>query len=130
MTDDESPTGEKPPESGLRNPTAAVRAVGAGALVAEALVLLLAILPIRVLGGDLTGPAVVFVIVLSVLCVVLAGLLKRRWAWTVGSAIQVALLASGLVFPAWLTALGVVFGLVWIYVLHVRRSVLGGRPGR
>ncbi|MFC7757764.1 hypothetical protein ACFQY4_06700 [Catellatospora bangladeshensis] len=39
--------GGKP--SGLRNPTRAVRGLGAGALVMEALVLLLALLPIWVL---------------------------------------------------------------------------------
>ena len=42
--------------SGLRNPAAAVRGVGGGALAAEGLVLLLAILPMRVLGGERHRP--------------------------------------------------------------------------
>ena len=38
-------------ESGLRNPPAAVRGTGAAALGIEGLVLLLAIVPLRVLGN-------------------------------------------------------------------------------
>ncbi len=38
---------------GLRNPQAAVRGLGAGTLALEAIVLLLAIQPIRIIGGDL-----------------------------------------------------------------------------
>ena len=123
-------SGDEPPPSGLRNPRAAVRGVGAGALVAEAIVLLLGIVPLRVVGANLTAFAVAFVVAMAIGCVVVAGLLRRGWAWHVGSAIQVLLVASGFVFHGSLTALGVVFGLVWIYVLHVRRSVLGARTDR
>ncbi len=123
-------SGDEPPPSGLRNPRAAVRGVGAGALVAEAIVLLLGIVPLRVVGANLTAFAIAFVVAMAIGCVVVAGLLRRGWAWHVGSAIQVLLVASGFVFHVSLTALGVVFGLVWIYVLHVRRSVLGARTDR
>jgi hypothetical protein len=112
------------PRSGLRNPVRAVRGLGAGSLVLEALVLLLAIQPIRMLGGELTGPAIGAIVALAVGAVLLAGLLRRRWAWHGGTALQVLLLAAGLLHPA-LGALGVIFGLVWAYVLHVRRSILG-----
>jgi Protein of unknown function (DUF4233) len=118
------PSDNGPRRSGLGNPTAAVRGVGAGALASEGLVLLLAIQPIRVLGGHLTGPAIAFIAVLAVACFGLAGLLRRSWAWPVGSAVQVVLLVSGFVFHASLAVLGVLFGLLWLYVLHVRRSVL------
>lgn len=116
-------TGDGKPRSGLRNPVAAVRGLGAAALASEALVLLLAILPIRVLGGANTNDATVLAIVLAVVCVALAGLLKRAWAWWVVVGLQVALLAFGLLHPTF-AALGVVFGLLWTYVMYVRRIVL------
>lgn len=112
--------------SGLRNPPAAVRGVGAAALGVEALVLLLAIAPLVKLGGPDTGAAIGLVLVLVVVAGVLVGLLRYPWAWWAGAVVPVALLAGG--FLHWsLAVLGIVFGLVWGYVLYVRRSVLG-RP--
>jgi hypothetical protein len=119
-------TEEKP--SGLRNPQGAVRGVGAGALAAEGLVLLLAIVPMKVLGGARGAGTVAVVVVLAVVSFALAGLLSRSWAWHAGSALQVVLFVCGLIFHVALAVLGVLFGLVWIYVLYVRRSVLGKAP--
>jgi hypothetical protein len=110
--------------SGLRNPAAAVRGLGAGALVLEAIVLLLAIQPIRVLGGELGGWAIAAVVALAVLCVLIASSMKRRWAWHAGTAVQVLLLASG--FVHWsLAVLGLIFGTVWAYASYVRKTILG-----
>lgn len=129
QTPGSGPPDAQPPRSGLRNPFAAVRGVGAGALVVEAIVLLLAIVPLIKLGAHVTGAAVAVVVTLAVLCLLLAGLLRYRWAWYVGLVPQVALLASGY-FHVALAVLGVLFGLLWLYVLNVRRSVLGSsRPG-
>jgi hypothetical protein len=98
--------------------------VGAGALAAEALVLLLAIQPLRVLGAHLTAVAVWFVVTLAVVCVLLAAALRRRWAWSAGVAVQIVLIAGGFVFQVALAILGLLFGLLWAYVLGVRRRVL------
>lgn len=119
---------EKEPEirSGLRNPRAAVRGAGAGALSLEALVLLLAIVPLKKLGGHMSGTGVAIVVVLAIVCVVLAGMLRRPWAWYAGLVPQVALIVAGLFVSGALVVLGVIFGLVWLYMLSVRRSVLGG----
>ncbi len=117
----DQPTGVKP--SGLRNPTAAVRGVGAAALGGEALVLLLAIQPMRVLGVRLTGDAIISIVVLAAVCVLLAGMLKRDWAWYAGGVVQVLLIGCGY-FHISLTILGVLFAGVWLYVLSVRRTVL------
>jgi Protein of unknown function (DUF4233) len=111
--------------SGLRNPGGAVRGVGAGALAAEALALLFAVVPLIKVGGPNRGVALVIVIGLATAALVLAGLLRYRWAWYGGAAIPLALLVAGLLFGP-LAILGVVFALVWGYVLHVRRSVLSG----
>ena len=112
------------PRSGLRNPEAAVRGLGAGTLALEAIVLLLAVQPIRIMGGELSGWGIGAVIVLAVLAVVLAGMMRRRWAWAAGTVLQVLLLAAGLLHWS-LAALGVMFGAAWAYAFHVRRTILG-----
>ena len=114
----------EPPRSGLRDPRAAVRGLGAGTLGLEAIVLLLAIQPIRIMGGRLSGWGVAAVLVLAVLAAVLAGMMKRRWAWAAGTVLQVLLLASGL-FHWSLAVLGLIFGAAWAYASFVRRSILG-----
>jgi Protein of unknown function (DUF4233) len=118
----EVPAPVKP--SGLRNPTAAVRGVGAGSLALEAIVLLLAIVPMHVLHVRHSGAAMLSLGILALLCILLAGMLSRPWAWKAGIVLQVALIGCGY-FHISLTILGVLFLLVWLYVLSVRRSVLG-----
>lgn len=111
--------------SGLRDPQRAVRGLGAATLGLEALVLLLGIQPLRVLGGDLSGTAIGLLVALAVACLVLIGLLRHRWAWYAAPGLQVVLLLGGFLHGA-LAVLGALFGLVWLYVLHVRRTILGG----
>lgn len=110
--------------SGLRNPAGAVRGLGAGTLGLEALVLLLAIQPIRVVGGELSGAAIAVIVLLAVAAVTLAGMMRRPWAWHAGTLLQGALLLAGLLHWS-LLALGIIFALVWGYALHVRRVILG-----
>jgi hypothetical protein len=110
--------------SGLKNPRAAVRGVGAGTLILEFLVLLLAIQPLRMLLPDEAGPAAGLAAGLAALCLIAAGLLRYRWAWTATTVVQVVVIATGLVH--WMLAgVGVIFLLVWLYVLNVRRTILG-----
>jgi hypothetical protein len=120
------PDGEPPGQrrSGLRNPDRAVRGLGSGTLALEALVLLLAIQPIRVVGGDLSGAAIGAIVALAVACVLLAGQMKRPWAWHAGTVLQGLLLLTGLLHWS-LLVLGVMFALVWAYALHVRKTILG-----
>ncbi|WP_027660795.1 DUF4233 domain-containing protein [Salinispora fenicalii] len=113
-----------PRRSGLRNPPRAVAGLGAGLLSLEALVLVLAIQPIRVVGGGLSAAAIAAVVALAVAAVLLAGLIRRAWAWSAGTVLQGALLLAGVLHWS-LLALGVIFALVWAYALHVRRVILG-----
>jgi hypothetical protein len=101
-----------------------VRGLGAGTLVLEAIVLLLAIQPIRVFGGNLSGWGIGVVVGLAVLCFLIAGVMKRRWAWHAGTAVQALLLVSGLLHWS-LAAVGLIFGAAWAYATHVRRKILG-----
>jgi hypothetical protein len=114
----------EPKPSGLRNPAAAVRGLGAGTLALEAIVLLLAIQPIRIFAGNLSGWGVGAVVALAVLAAALAGSMRRPWAWHAGSVLQVLLLASGLLHWS-LAALGLIFGTAWLYATSVRRKILG-----
>ena len=115
-------TGEQP--SGLRNPAAAVRGVGAGTLAVEAVVLLLAIQPLRTLGGPRADAAVWAAAGLAVAALALVGLLRWRWVWAAGAGLQLALVGAGLLHWS-MAVLGLVFGAVWGYLLYVRRRVLG-----
>ena len=115
--------GDEPRRSGLRNPEAAVRGLGAGTLALEAIVLLLAIQPIRILGGELSGWGIGAVVALAALAALLAGSMRRPWAWHAGTAVQVLLLASGLLHWS-LAALGLIFGATWAYATYVRHRIL------
>ena len=121
-SESESPAAMRP--SGLKNPQAAVRGLGAGTLAMEAIVLLLAVAPLSVIGGDRKGAAIAAVLVAVVVAVALAGSMKRNWAWHAGTGLQILLIAGGLLHWA-VAAVGVIFGLAWWYALHVRRSILG-----
>jgi hypothetical protein len=127
---DRPPVGEGSgdrPQPGLRNPLAAVRGVGAGALAVESLVLLLAIVPLVKVGGMHSGTGVGLVLGLAVVAGVLAGLLRHPWAWWAALVVPVGLLAGAGVHWS-LAVLGVIFGALWGYVLNVRRTVLANRP--
>lgn len=115
---------ERQPPSGLRNPAAAMRGAGAAALVIEAIVLLLALAPLRMLGGRYAGAGILASLVLAVLCCTLAGLLRRRWAWYAGVGIQVLVVATGVAQWA-IAVIGVIFLAIWLYLLHLRRTILG-----
>ena len=113
--------GGKP--SGLRNPSRALRGLGSIALTLEAVVLLLAIQPIRITEGAITAAQLVLLLVCGCAAILLTGLLRSTWGWWLGAALQVVLIAGGLLH--WMIgAVGVLFGLVWFYVLYVRRRVL------
>ena len=120
---------DEPPRSGLRNPIAAVRGIGAGALAIEAVILLLAIVPLRALHVRHASVAIGCVLGILVLCVVLAGMMRHEWAWKAGIVPPILVIACGY-FHFSLAVIGVLFLLVWLYVLSVRRTVLGrGRGG-
>lgn len=121
--DEPAEAGAEPRRSGLRNPAGAVRGMGATVLVLEAVVLLLAIAPLRMLGGPRAGSGMVAVVALAVLGVLLVGLLRRTWAWHAATFLQVMIIAAG-VFHLMIGIMGVVFLAVWLYILHVRHTIL------
>jgi hypothetical protein len=113
--------------SGLKNPGRAVRAVGSATLALQAVVLLLALVPMAKLGGPGATPAIWLCVGLAVVSIVLAGMLGRSWAWWAGPLVPLALVVAGFVWHWSLAVLGVLFALLWVYVLNVRRTVLSGQ---
>lgn len=113
--------GGKP--SGLRNPSSAMRGLGAITLTMEALVLLLAILPIRTLEQGISNAQLAVTVGGAVVAMLLIGLLRKPIGWWLVLGLQAVFVACG--FLHWMIgAVGVTFGLAWLYVLYVRRRVL------
>jgi hypothetical protein len=107
--------------SGLRDPARAARSLAAMALSFEALALLLAIVPMRMILDDATL-AITVVLILTVVCIVLAGMAKRPWVWQAGAVVQLALIACWPIHWA-LGVAGIVFGLVWAYCWYVKTAL-------
>ena len=110
--------------SGLKDPARAARSLAAMALSFEALALLLAIVPMRMILDDATA-ATIAILVLTVACVVLAGMSRRDWVWPAGAVLQAAVIACWL-FHWSLGVAGIVFALVWAYCWYVKTAL--GRP--
>jgi Protein of unknown function (DUF4233) len=55
-------------------------------------------------------------------CVVLAGLLRRSWAITAGSALQVLIIGTGVVVPT-MYFLGAIFAGLWFLAIFLGRRV-------
>ncbi len=94
-----------------------LRGIFAATLVLEAIVVLLSLLLPEVDGvasGIVTG--------LAGLMLVAAGLQRRPWGLGLALALQVATIACGLLVPA-LGLMGVIFALVWGFLLYLRRDV-------
>jgi hypothetical protein len=109
--------------SGLRNPSRALKSLAAMMLALEALVLLLAIQPIRVLEGGITNAQLAAIVFGSVAAILLTGRLDKPYGWTMVTVLQVVLIGAGLQY--WLIGVvGLFFSMVWLYVLYVRRRVL------
>ena len=109
------------PHERRRQASKAVRAAAVATLICEAIVLMLALQPLRQV-SDASGAAVGFVAVLAGLCAAGCFLLRFRVGWWAVLGLNLVIIASGWLHPA-LAVLGVIFTLVWIYVMRVRHTV-------
>jgi hypothetical protein len=105
----------------------ATRAVLATLLCLEALVVLLVPRAIAQTSTGLDATKTVVLIGLAVVLVVTAGLLRRPWGIGLGSALQLAVLATSVLQHA-LIVIGLMFIGLWWWVLTMRRD-LAGKPG-
>jgi hypothetical protein len=105
----------------------ATRAVLAALLCLEALVVLLVPRAIAQTSTGLDAAKSVVLIGLAVVLLVTAGLLRRPWGIGLGSALQLAVLATSVLAHA-LIIIGLMFIGLWWWVLTMRRD-LAGKPG-
>jgi hypothetical protein len=95
-----------------------VRTLAATVLAFEALVVLFASLVASQLSGLSRGVALGGGAALAAACVLVAALLRFRWAYWLGSGMQIILIATGFVVPA-MFFMGAVFAALWVAALRV-----------
>ncbi|MCZ2819652.1 DUF4233 domain-containing protein [Modestobacter sp. VKM Ac-2977] len=109
------------------DPVRAGRALGGAAaaiLLLEGIAVLFVPRGIAQIGEGLTGTRLTVLLVLAVLLILASGLQRRPQGLVIGTALQVPLLLTGLLSGAmWLV--GGVFVAIWLYLLQVRKELLG-----
>jgi hypothetical protein len=113
------------------DPVRAARALGgaaAGILVLEGIATLFIPRGIAQTGDGLTGGRLTYLLVLSVLLILAAGVQRRREGLLVATALQVPLLLTGL-FDGVMWLVAGAFVLIWLYLLQVRKELLGSPFG-
>jgi hypothetical protein len=114
------------------DPVRAGRALGgaaAGVLVLEGIVVLFVPRGIAQEGAGLTTFRLVYLLVLAALLILSSGLQRRPQGLVVGTVLQVPVLLTGL-FNGVMWVLGGIFVLIWLYLLQVRKELLGSPFGR
>jgi hypothetical protein len=104
------------------DPWKSFRGVMAGTLILEAIVVLLALPVVSVANGGLTWTSGGYLIGLSVVLILLAGVQGKPWALKANLAVQVVVIAGALVHPA-VGFIGVVFAAVWALIAYLRAEV-------
>jgi hypothetical protein len=108
----------------LPDPMKGLRGVFAATLALEAIVVLLALLVLGLFGTRSTPLTVGLITGLGVAMIVAAGLQRRSWGLRLALVLQVATILCGLLVPV-LGVMGLVFALVWLWLLWLRRDVQG-----
>jgi hypothetical protein len=111
-TTEEPGTPETPAGPATRPQRSPKRGMAAAVLSLEAVTLGLTTPVLITIAEVPTGPALAVGLGLALACVLLAGMLRRPWAYGLGWAVQVVAIALGLVIPA-MFLLGPVFAALW-----------------
>ena len=91
-------------------------------LAMEAVIALLAIVPIKVLGHASAGTAAAVCGTIAIVAIVLSGYVgKRPWALYAGSVLQLAVIASGVLVSV-MYILGVIFTALWFTGIWLARK--------
>jgi hypothetical protein len=104
------------------DPLPGLRGIFAGTLVMEAIVVGLALLVVNRIGGGLGAPAGWYTAGLALAMVVAAFMQRRPWGLGLALILQLAMVAGWFAHPA-LGSLGLLFVLVWGFLLYVRWAV-------
>jgi len=113
---------ENPVPPPATDPWKGFRGVMAGALVLEAITVLLALPVVASVGGGLNWWSITYLVGLAVLMFLGAGLQRRSWAMQFNIAMQVLLLLGTFVDLS-IGIIGVVFVAVWAFILILRSDV-------
>jgi len=106
----------------LTDPWKGLRGVMAGTLVLEAIVVLLAIPVVATVGGGPTAGSTVYLVGLALAMIVASGMQRRPYALKLNLALQAVMIAGFVVHPA-IGSMGVLFAVVWAYILWLRRDI-------
>jgi hypothetical protein len=102
----------------------ALRGAAAAVLLLEGIVVLFVPRGIAQSGPGLTGVRLTLLLALAVLLILASGVQRRPQGLLIGTALQVPVLLTGLLNGVmWL--LGGAFVLIWLYLLQVRKELLG-----
>lgn len=101
------------------DPLRGLRGIFAGTLVMEAIVVGLALLVVNRIGGGLGAPAGWYTAGLALAMVFAAFVQRQQWGLGLALALQVAMVVGWFANPA-LGVLGLLFVLVWGFLLYVR----------
>jgi hypothetical protein len=115
--DDEAGEAPKP------DPWKSFRGVTAGTLILEAIVVLLALPVVATVGGGLNAVALTYLLGLTAILIVLAGLQGRSWAIWADVGVQLVAIAGFAVYPG-VGVIGLIFAAVWALIVYVRSEVL------
>ena len=113
------------------DPPRAARALGGAAaavLLLEGIAVLFVPRGIAQTGEGLTGLRLTLLLVLAVVLILASGLQRRPRGTVIGTALQVPLLLTGLMNGV-MWFLGGLFVLIWLYLLQLRKELLGSPFG-
>ena len=106
----------------------ALNGAAAGILALEGIATLFVPRGIAQTGAGLTDGRLAYLLVLSVVLILAAGIQRRPRGLIVGTALQVPLLLTGL-FDSVMWIVAGAFVLIWLYLLQVRKELLGSPFG-
>ncbi|WP_280401390.1 DUF4233 domain-containing protein [Nocardia carnea] len=118
----ESESNGPAPASAAPDPWKGLRGVMAGALVLEAITVLLALPVVADIAGGITWVSGTYLVALALLMIAGAGVQRRPWAIPFNLGLQVLVLAGG-IFHISIAVIGVVFLAVWAFILVLRSDV-------
>ncbi len=105
-----------------KDPWKSFRGILSGTLILEMIVILLALPVVIRLSPGLSGLKVAYVLLLAAACFAGCMVVKKPWAIPAFCVLQVAVIAGWVVHWG-IGAVGVVFGLVWAYIVYIERDV-------
>ncbi|WP_067868655.1 DUF4233 domain-containing protein [Nocardia vermiculata] len=122
MGNDETEAREGGVPAPATDPWKGFRGVMAGALVLEAIAVLLALPVVATVGGGLSWWSITYLVGLAVLMFLGSGMQRRSWAMPFNLGLQVLVLAGGIIHLS-IGIIGIVFIAVWGLILMLRSDV-------